>query len=95
MVSHVMVSAQTDQLSTKALTLSYFGETLSHSGLTLGMEHYPLQSKKHQLVWSVSMGAYLHQRNNTSWFLWFQVGQRLIFKGGFMLENFVGLGYLR
>ncbi len=93
--SSVLAHAQTEELPTRALTVSYFGETLTHPGLTLGIEYYPLQSPKHQLVWSVSTGAYLHRRNNTSWFVRFQVGQRLILGRGFVLENFLGLGYLR
>ena len=93
--SYVLTHAQTEELPTRALTVSYFGETLTHPGLTLGVEHYPLQSPKHQLVWSVSAGAYLHRRNNTSWFVRLQVGQRLMLGRGFVLENFLGLGYLR
>ena len=93
--SYLLTHAQTEELPTRALTVAYFGETLTHPGLTLGVEHYPLQSPKHQLVWSVSTGAYLHRRNNTSWFIRLQVGQRLMLGRSFVLENFLGLGYLR
>ena len=92
---YVLANAQTEELATKAVSVSYFGETLTHPGLALGVEHYPLQSPKHQLVWSVSVGGYLHPRNNTSFFARLQVGQRLLLGGKFMLENFVGIGYLR
>ncbi len=39
-------------------------------------------------------GPILSRRNNTSWFIRLQVGQRLMLRG-FVLEDFLGLGYLR
>lgn len=78
-----------------AINLGYFGETVFHAGLNLGIEYYPHQTDRHQMIVAGNIGGYVHQRNNTSLFLRAQWGQRLNFKKGLFVDQFIGLGYLR
>lgn len=77
-----------------ALNLGYFGETVTHTGINLGIEYYPHQTDRHQMILAGNIGGYVHPRNNTSLFIRAQWGQRLHFKSGLFLDQFVGLGYL-
>jgi hypothetical protein len=74
--------------------LSYFGETITHSGLNMGFEYYPFQSKKYQMILASNLGGYVHIRNNTSLFIREQWGQRINFYCGVFIDEFIGLGYL-
>ncbi len=84
-----------DHLDNKiAFTAGYYGETVTHPGINLGIEYYPHQSVRHQMIIAGNIGGYVHPRNNTSLFIRAQWGQRLNFKSGLFLDQFVGLGYL-
>ena len=84
----------TDLPKTKFM-VGYFGETVTHTGLNLGIEYYPFQSQKYQMILSTSLGGYTHIRNNTSVFLRQQWGQRITFSSGLFIDQFMSLGYLR
>lgn len=86
--------AQQSDLPKKKFFISYFGETITHPGMNAGIEYYPYQNEKFQIIISPNIGGYTHIRNNTSVFLRFQWGQRIIFKTGVIVEEFLGLGYL-
>ena len=77
-----------------ALNLGYFGETVTHYGINLGVEYYPHQTDRHQMILAGGIGGYVHLRNNSSLFARAQWGQRLNFKSGLFLDQFFGLGYL-
>lgn len=77
-----------------ALSFGYFGETITHFGANLGIEYYPHQTARHQMILAGNIGGYVHQRNNSSLFLRAQWGQRLLFKNGLFIEQFLGIGYL-
>jgi len=84
-----------DSLNNKiGFTAGYFGETVTHAGMNVGIEHYPHQSDRHQMILAGNVGGYVHPRNNTSLFIRAQWGQRLNFKSGLFLDQFIGLGYL-
>lgn len=85
---------QENNLSKTKLTLSYFGETITHTGLNMGIEYYPFQSKKYQMILASNIGGYVHIRNNTSLFIREQWGQRISFDCGVFIDEFIGLGYL-
>lgn len=72
----------------------YYGEMVTHPGMTLGMEYSISASPNHQMILSTNMGGYVHPRNNTSLFLREQWGQRVCFRNGVFIEQFIGLGYL-
>jgi len=77
-----------------AINLGYFGETVLHPGMNLGIEYYPHQTDRHQMILAGNIGGYVHRRNNTSLFLRTQWGQRLNYKSGLFIDQFIGLGYL-
>ncbi len=85
---------QEENLPKNKLTFGYFGETVTHSGLSIGIEHYPFQTGKYQIILASNIGGFVHKRNNTSLFVRGQWGQRIAFGGGVFLDQFIGLGYL-
>ncbi len=85
---------QRDDLPKTRFTLGYFGETMTHAGVTAGIEYYPFQTAKYQMILAANAGGYVHIRNNTSLFIRGQWGQRVMFGGGFFVDQFIGLGYL-
>ncbi|NLD50985.1 MAG: hypothetical protein GX660_27900 [Clostridiaceae bacterium] len=92
--SLVNTYGQGDNLPKTKFTLGYFGETITHTGLIMGMEHYPFQSGKYQMILAADMGGYVHIRNNTSLFVRGKWGQRVTFGSGVFIDEFTGLGYL-
>jgi len=92
--THINSNGQENNLPKTKLTLSYFGETITHNGLNLGFEYYPFQSKKYQMILASNIGGYVHIRNNTSLFIREQWGQRITFDWGIFIDEFIGLGYL-
>lgn len=90
----INIYAQEIKQAKNKLFVGYFGETISHYGLTAGVEHYAFQNEKYQIILSANAGAYVHIRNNSSIFLRTQWGQRYTSKSGVFVDNFLGLGYL-
>jgi len=88
------LSAQDSNRSKLAFNFGYFGETVTHPGMNLGIEYYPHQTKRHQSILAGSIGGYVHVRNNKAFFIRAQWGQRLHFKNGLFIDQFIGLGYL-
>lgn len=89
-----LIKAQTAGVPKIKYTIAYFGETVTHLGLNLGFEYYPYQSNTHQIILASNIGGYKHIRNNTSIFIREQWGQRIHFKNGLFIDQFLGLGYL-
>ena len=52
-----------------AITIAYFGETLTHPGLSLGIEHTLWEKKKKKLITSANIGWYTHPRHHHAAFL--------------------------
>lgn len=90
----VSTYGQKDVYPETRLTIGYFGETLTHPGLNLGIEYTPFRSKKYQTILAANIGGYVHKRNNTSFFIRGQWGQRIGFDNGIFIDEFIGLGYL-
>ncbi len=88
------VYGQESSLPKTKVTLSYFGETITHPGLNIGFEYYHFQSKTHQMILATNIGGYIHIRNNSSFFIRGQWGQRITFNCGVFIDEFMGLGYL-
>lgn len=76
------------------MSVGYFGETLAHPGVNLGIEYGVPVSTKEQMLVSLNVGGYVHPKNNTSLFIRGQWGQRFNLKSGLFFESFLGLGYL-
>ena len=76
------------------ISVGYFGETLTHAGFTIGIEHSPFSTEGYQMLLALNVGGYTHVRNNTSLFVRSQLGQRVIFNNGIFFDHFIGLGYL-
>ncbi|HEX8576589.1 MAG TPA: hypothetical protein VF677_09890 [Flavobacterium sp.] len=77
-----------------AITIGYFGETITHPGLFAGYEHNLMPQKRYQLLLALNLGGYIHQNNHTGLFSEVGIGQRFNFRSGFLLEQYVGMGYL-
>jgi hypothetical protein len=90
------VQAQEAQQKTgrSAVTVGYFGETITHPGLFAGYERNLMPSNRYQLFLSFTLGGYAHRRNHTGLFSEVQLGQRLNFRSGLLLEQSIGIGYL-
>lgn len=87
--------SQDAELNKASLSIGYFGETVSHPGFQVGLEYYPFSSNRHEIILGVAAGGFVHKRNNTSYFVRIQSGQRIYFKSGLFFEQFLGVGYLR
>ena len=76
-----------------AVTASYFGETITHPGATIGVEYYARETWAYKLVLSSNLGWYRHRRNHQAALLDVEVGGRMTSRLGFYGETSVGLGY--
>jgi len=76
------------------ISIGYYGETITHPGLIAGIEYTPVVLGKYQMILALNAGGYVHKRNNTSFFVRGQWGQRITFNNGLFIEQFLGLGYL-
>lgn len=75
-------------------SIGYYGETITHTGINFGIEYYPFQNDKFQMILATNVGGYVHKRNNSSLFIREQWGQRVTFKNGIFIDEFLGVGYL-
>ncbi|HEX8656373.1 MAG TPA: hypothetical protein VF690_02495 [Hymenobacter sp.] len=85
---------QAQETGRSAVTVGYFGETVTHPGLFAGYEHNLRPQKRYQLLLAATVGGYVHRRNHAGLFSEVGLGQRLHFRSGFFLEQFIGIGYL-
>jgi len=72
------------------INFSYFGETITHPGFSLGYENTFFRG----FNFTVSIGTYVHQRNHTGLFLNSGINWRHTFPIGYSPEIGIGLGYL-
>lgn len=86
---------QEEETRKTRLLVGYYGETVTHPGLTVGVERALLQTEKYQVILAADAGGYVHVRNNSSLFVRVRSGQRRTFRNGLFLDHFLGLGYLR
>lgn len=82
-----------------ALFGAYFGETLTHPGLALGLELSLASSGtrggfRHAWVLSPELGGYHHPRNNLGLFIDVAFGWRALHRSGARVGIGVGVGYL-
>ncbi len=90
------------------MNISYFGETITHPGLKIGMESALSQksrekikrtgktfTKRKLLFLATSLGGYHQHRFHTGIFINGEIGYRVTKKKGIKTELLVGLGYLR
>ncbi|HEX8349305.1 MAG TPA: hypothetical protein VF598_05045 [Hymenobacter sp.] len=87
-------AAQAQETGRAAVTVGYFGETITHPGLFAGYEHNLRPQKRYQLLLAATLGGYVHRRNHAGLFSEVGLGQRLHFRSGFFLEQSIGIGYL-
>lgn len=98
--------AQSDSSKCIGLSLSYFGESITHPGIAVGLE-YELWSKygmrvkksgkridrKHKVVLNGNLDTYFHKRNHVGVLLNGEAGYKYIRKKGFFYEGAAGIGY--
>jgi hypothetical protein len=77
-----------------AVTMGYYGETITHPGFFAGYEHNTMPQSRYQLFLTFTLGGYVHKRNHTGLFSEIGIGQRLNFRSGLLLEQSFGIGYL-
>lgn len=77
-----------------SLTLSYYGETITHPGLMFGAEYNLLESNSNEISFFVNLGSYRHHRNHISAFINSGVSYRYTFESGFNINSSLGIGYL-
>lgn len=90
------------------INVSYFGESITHPGLKVGIEHSLWENsfqkttskgnqfnKKQSLFLSSNVGFYHHRRFHTALFVNGELGYRKVKKRGFKAEMLVGVGIMR
>ena len=77
-----------------ALTLGYFGETITHPGATSGVEYYILENSWYRLFLGGNLGGYVHIRNHIGLFVDAEIGNRFTAPFGLFGEILTGVGYL-
>ena|GEM_PF-2555405 len=75
------------------ISIAYFGETVTHPGLTLGIERNLWEKKKLKLISSANIGWYTHPRHHCAAFLNIEGGFRSTTSFGLYSDFFLGIGY--
>lgn len=91
-------------LPKKSLTVEYFGEGISHPGLSLGINHYIIPYKDKQINFAkvrhlfqtgLSLAFYSHRKSHFAIIFFPHFNYHFLFKNGITLRVNTGLGYLR
>ncbi len=77
-----------------ALSVSYYGEAITHPGLSLGLDVGLVKAGPFRLVFAPEVGSYVHPRNHSALFVLPRLGARLISPEGFFGGLFVGAGWM-
>lgn len=84
------VSVETNKLG---ISISYFGEFLTHPGAKLGLEYILLEKNGNKLISGFNLGYWGQYRISNNLFAVADIGYRYTFRSGFFLEAIVGAGY--
>ncbi len=76
------------------LTVCYFGETITHPGLSVGTELSLNGNAVHNLFVTANIGSYLHVRNHAALFINTEFGYRITARSGYYFEVLAGAGYM-
>jgi hypothetical protein len=76
-----------------AITVAYYGETVTHPGLNLGVEYSLWAKKKIRLISSANIGWYTHPRHHRAAFFNVETGIRSTTSFGLYSDFFFGVGY--
>ena len=81
------------------LSISYFGEMITHPGLKIGV-NFRLKQWQHDqnseaLYLSLSLGSFFHRRYQTGVFLYPEINYGKQFSSGATISGGLGFGYLR
>jgi len=77
-----------------ALSVSYYGEALSHPGVAVSFDLGLVETPAFQLSFSPELANYSHPRNHSALILTPRLGARLISPEGFFGELLVGAGWM-
>ena len=77
-----------------AVSASYYGELLSHPGMTAGVEIYLYENSWYNNFFAGTLGFYVHPRNHLGVFILPSLGQRFTAFFGLFGELLLGVGYL-
>lgn len=77
-----------------ALSGAYYGETITHPGVAVGMEYYAFESRRYKLIVAPKVGIYLHHRTHGAAFVDAELGHRVTAKFGLYGDLFTGIGYM-
>ena len=75
-----------------ALTVAYFGETITHPGLNFGIENILWEKRKSKLISSTNLDGYTQSRNHRAISLNLEGGYRRTASNGLYSDNFIGFG---
>ncbi len=76
------------------ISLAYFGEFVTHPGVTISAERYLFNNGTYQVFVGAQAGGYVHRRNHTGLFVGLETGHRITMKSGLFFDQHLGLGYL-
>jgi hypothetical protein len=77
-----------------SLVISYFGETVTHPGLTIGIEYAIVDKGWYRLAFSAQVGGYYHRRNHVGAFIDAGLVNRFTSSFGLFGDAALGVGYL-
>lgn len=78
----------------RSLSVSYFGELITHPGVALGGEHEITGSGGHSLFGGARLATYVHPGFHTGVLGSLELGYRYTFTTGLFVDARVGVGYL-
>lgn len=79
-----------------SLSLSYYGDWITHPGFTIGAEYLICENKRENvaLFTALSGGGYFHDQNNNAFFIDAYIGSRFTTPVGYFGDILLGAGYL-
>lgn len=81
-------------LDKRAVSVAYFGEFITHPGISVEFPTLLKAARKHTLYRKLGVTLYTHRRNHNAFILTGEAGSRLTNKQGRFGEALVGLGYM-
>lgn len=93
-VTGIPAMAEDKKPSPLSFTAAYYGEMITHGGMTLGIEYSFLGNSWYELYGNAELGFFLHQRNNFSFFATLGLGNRFTAPFGLYGEILINAGYM-
>jgi hypothetical protein len=88
------LASETDSLSNKGISISYWGNVVNTNGIQVGLEKYMLQTGKYKVIFSTAVNYQRYAGNYSAAGITFGSSLRRTYKCGLFLEHGIKAGYL-